>query len=104
MINIVSREPQLFSLFGKSKFKQIEVTKEYKILILTHEGTEYQIKLYSDFDETSIHWSRKNNLGNDIANYDFFNTNQHSVFINPPENTTFILDRWQFVGVWVKLF
>jgi hypothetical protein len=104
MINIVSREPQLFSLFGKSKFKQIEVTKEYKILILTHEGTEYQIKLYSDFDETSIHWSRKNNLGYDIANYDFFNTNQHSVFINPPENTTFILDRWQFVGVWVKLF
>ena len=104
MINIVSREPQLFSLFGKSKFKQLELTPEYKVLNLTHEGEEFQIKLFSDFDENNIVWMTRDDRGQEITNHNFFVTNQDSIFINPPENATFILDRWQFVGVWVKLF
>lgn len=99
MINIVAKESQIFSLFGKSNFKLIEKEKNNSIFDLEYNGTTHRLKIigdgYEEIQWNSPEWKNQTN---------FWEKTKDNILYNPSENLIILADRWIFASVFVGLF
>lgn len=100
MVKIYARHCQVWSIFGKSKFRRIEPIKDMQdVYELEYDGKTHQF-IIQDPSMLEIDWNNTEL----INSLDVFNVLMDNELFNPDDNSIIIADRWVFGTLFVHPF
>ena len=97
MKTIIARESQIYSIFGKSKFKLISKEDWTSIYEFDYNDSTHKIKII-DPGEHQVDWNVQEN------NLEWFEESKDNILFNPPQDSIILMDRWIFDGCFIGFY
>lgn len=97
MKTIIARQSQIFSIFGKTKFKVIQQFENVATFQFEYNGKTEKVKII-DPGDYQVDWNEyKHNL-------EFFKESKDNILFNPPEGAIILMDRWIFDACFIGFY
>ena len=97
MKTIIARQSQIFSIFGKTKFKVIHQFENVSTFQFEYNGKIQKIKII-DPGDYQIDWNVQTH------NLEWFKESKDNILFNPPEDSIILMDRWIFDGCFIGFY